>query len=105
MVSYSEAVKTGPPLSEDRVREIVREEIVTAFQAFRRETERYDGGEIRGMAADALSSVLDGTVVRLTCKHEKYQDWGYGPQPQCARCGEPEPVPPNPFEGEERTDG
>jgi hypothetical protein len=87
----------------DEVRAVVREEIARAFQAFRREAERYDGGEIRDMAADALATVLDGTVTRLTCPHEKYQDWGFGPQPQCARCGEPEPQPVNPFEPHEHT--
>lgn len=87
------------PEQEKQVRAIIQEEIVKAFQAFRRETEGYDGGEIKDMASDMLNAVLDGTVLRLTCPHEKYQDWGYGPQPQCARCGEPEPMPENPFEG------
>jgi hypothetical protein len=84
-------------MDQEQVRTIVREEIVAALRAFAREAEHYDGGEIRDMAVDALSTVLDGTVTRLTCKHEKYSTW-YN-TPQCARCGEPEPEPVNPFEG------
>lgn len=83
-------------MTKEEIRALVREEIAEAFQAFRRETEHYDGGEIKDMAADMLSSVLDGTVQRLTCKHEYTRVWG----PRCVKCSEPERVPDNPFKEE-----
>lgn len=82
------------------IRRIVREEIVAAFQAMAREAETYDGGEIKDMAADMLSSVLSGTVVRLACSHEKTNVWGQHEyrEERCSRCSEPIPAPDNPFE-------
>lgn len=89
---------------EKTIRRIVREEIAAAFQVLGRATAYEVYGtesEIAERALYAFENVAESTVLRLTCPHEKYQDWGFGRQPQCARCarcGEPEPEPVNPFE-------
>lgn len=92
---------------EGLVRTIVREEIAKAFGALAREAEHqdmpYETGELEASALRALKSVAEGTVARLTCPHETYRTY-YG-EPRCSRCGEPEEVPANPFEGKEGSRG
>ena len=93
-------------LNEEDVRRIIREEIIRAFGALEREAgslDSYETAELDSRALAQVARAAEGAVVRLTCPHEEYRDWGYGPQPQCARCGEPEPQPVNPFE--EKTNG
>jgi hypothetical protein len=90
-------------LNGDDVRRIVREEIVKALGMLSREASHLDGYDtdtIEMYALGAISKAADGAVTRMTCPHESY--WGPGPQPSCARCGEPAPDPVNPFEENSR---
>lgn len=89
-------------VQEDQIRHIVREEIVAALGALAREADHQDGydtAELDSRALENIKAAAEGTVRRLTCEHEFTSVWG----PRCARCGEPEPVPVNPFE--EKTNG
>lgn len=84
---------------EARVRAVVREEIVAALQVLGRAADyeyRSTESEIAERAATTVGAVAENAVVRLTCKHERYTDWGS--RSYCSRCGEPEPEPVNPFE-------
>jgi hypothetical protein len=88
------------PEDEHVVRTIVREEIVRAFQALKREADSldmpYETAELDSRALGNIVQSAEGAVKRLTCTHEEYWDWGG--RSNCARCGEPEPEPVNPFE-------
>jgi hypothetical protein len=86
---------------DNRIRAIVREEIVNALGVLRRAADHEFNStesEIAERAATVLESVAGSTAYRLTCPHERYTTWGSGPR--CSRCGEPEPEPEpeNPFE-------
>jgi len=88
------------------IRAVVREEILTALRALRTEVEHYDGGEIKDMAADMLSSVLDCALGSLA-----WPGAGALRDTTSPPCGVRRPAPavtaeppaPNPFE--EKTDG
>lgn len=87
---------------EARVRAIVREEIVAALGVLgRAAASEYlsTESEIAERAATTVGAVAENAVVRLTCKHQRYYTW-YDVL-KCARCGEPEPEPVNPFETKE----
>lgn len=88
-------------VEEARIRRIVREEIVAALQVLGRAAS-HEGNltesEIAERAAGVFEAVAESAVIRLTCPHEKYSQW-WGAS-YCARCGEPEPEPVNPFEPE-----
>jgi hypothetical protein len=90
-------------LEEARIRAIVREEIVNALGALKREAEHqdmpYETGELESSALSTIGKVAEGTVARLTCEHPSYPKW-HGVS-RCGRCGEPEPAPVNPFEDHE----
>lgn len=92
---------------EDLVRTIVREEIAKAFGALAREAEHqdmpYETGELEASALRVLKSTAEGTVTRLTCEHGEYNTWRG--ETRCDKCGEPEEVPANPFEGKEGSRG
>lgn len=96
------------PLTEADVRRIVQEEIAKAFGAFAREADHqdgYDADTIESYALRALQRTAEGTAVRVTCLHEAYGGRGVRTAPAlrtCRRCGEPEPVPSNPFEEDQR---
>lgn len=87
----------------DKVRAVVREEIAKAFGALARESAYldypYETAELDSRALSNIKEAAEGTVKRLTCPHEEYSTWH--DVPKCARCGEPEPEPRNPFETNE----
>lgn len=89
-------------VEEARIRRIVREEIVAAMGALAREADHldapYETAELDSRALENIKAAAEGAVKRLTCEHEFTSAWG----PRCARCGEPEPEPQNPFEPEEK---
>lgn len=91
--------------NEQLIRAIVREEIVNAFGALRREADHqdmpYETGELESAALSAIGRVMEGTISRLTCDHPSYYPWRGSSR--CGRCGEPEPLPANPFETKETT--
>jgi len=94
MVSYSDALR---PMTEERVRQIVREEIAAAFRVLDRAADHLDGYDTAELDSRALSNISEAahaTVRRLTCSHEYSSAWG----PRCSRCGEPETAPADPFE-------
>lgn len=102
MAHGSAHVRLQLDLQEKLVRAIVQEEIVKALQALGREVDHqdmpYETGELESSALNAIGKVAEGTVTRLTCPHEEYNTWrGVS---RCDRCGEPEPAPVNPFEGD-----
>lgn len=82
------------------VRRIVCEEIVRALQAMGREADHrdmpYETAEIDSRALSNIRTVAEGAVSRITCEHERVALY-YG-ELRCTSCGEPEPVPANPFE-------
>jgi hypothetical protein len=93
---------TDGPLTEADVRRIVQEEIAKAFGAFAREADHqdgYDADTIESYALRAVQRTAEGTAVRVTCLHEASVGRGVR---TCRRCGEPEPVPSNPFEEDQR---
>jgi hypothetical protein len=101
---YTEDLTKGQRTAQEKlVRRVVREEIVNALGALAREAISldmpYGTGELESAALSAIGKAADGAVERLTCPHEEYYT-GYG-RSRCSRCGEPEPEPVNPFEGEE----
>lgn len=83
----------------DAVRSIVREEIVRALGALAREADHlgmpYETAELDSRALGNIKAAAEGAVQRLLCPHEKHYIW-YGVS-RCARCGEPETMPENPF--------
>lgn len=89
-------------LEDARIRAIVREELVNALGALKREAEYqdtpYETGELESSALSAIGKAAEGAAARLTCKHPSYTDY-HGRK--CSQCGEPEPVPANPFEDHE----
>lgn len=99
------------PLTEERVREIFREELAKALGMLVREASHlngYDTDIIEGTALSAIEKTAEGAANRITCPHEAYTSvriWSTGGMSPgvCARCGEPEPEPENPFE--EKTNG
>lgn len=101
MAHGSAHVRLQLDLQEKLVRAIVQEEIVKAFRAFGREAAHldmpYETGELESSALSAIGKVVEGTVARLTCPHDEYPLWN---DRGCSRCGEPEPAPVNPFEGD-----
>lgn len=110
---YTEDLTKGQRTAQEKlIRRIVREEIANALGALAREARDqdmpYETGELESAALSAIRKAAEGTVQRLTCPHEKYSSWGglwVQSTPRCDRCGEPEPEPVNPFEGEETHDG
>lgn len=83
--------------ANETIRQIVREEIRTALRAMRIEAESYDGGEIKNYAADAVSSLLEGTLSSLRdCwgpkGHTFASMWGEA-RSECRLCGTPAPDP------------
>lgn len=101
---------SGPspgPLTEERVRQIMQDEIAKALGMLAREADHQDGYDtdiIEGTALSALQRVAEGAAGRVTCPHETYESWTTrGPGRSCRRCGEPEPEIENPFE--EKTNG
>lgn len=110
MVSYTESLKNGPPLSESRIRAIVREEIGQALGALGRaaddldmpyETAEIDSRVYSG-AAQVAQRALSELIQCWTEGHEFKSIWNK-PLETCRRCGAPVPTPVNPFE--EETDG
>lgn len=90
------------PGFRESVLSIVREEIVRVFQALGREASHLDAPyETAELDSRALSNIMEAaerTVRRLTCPHERYStSVVQGAAPYCARCGEPEAMPDNPF--------
>ena len=84
-------------LQDQWIRAIVREEIAAALRALAREADHqdeYETPEITSRALSAIGEAAEGAAKRITCEHEFTSAWG----PRCARCGEPEPEPVNPFE-------
>jgi hypothetical protein len=88
-------------LEDERIRRIVREELVAALGALAREADHldapYETAELDSRALGNIKAAAEGAVKRLTCSHPDYYTW-YEVS-KCARCGEPEPAPVNPFEG------
>jgi hypothetical protein len=89
-------------IQEQWIRAIVREEIVEAFRVLGRAAHTEGNStesEIAERAASVLELVAGGVALRLTCPHKEYTGWTPDYQ-TCTRCGEPEPEPVNPFEGD-----
>lgn len=87
------------PGAEAQVRQIIREEIVKAFQVLGRAASYldvpYETAELDSRALGNIEDAAEATVRRLTCKHERHYDWGN--ERRCDLCGEPEPAPADPF--------
>lgn len=85
-------------VQEDRIRRIVREEIIAALQVLSRSAYDldipYETAELDSRALGNITSAAENAVRRLTCAHE-FRD--YRPE-ECWSCGEPAPEPVNPFE-------
>lgn len=88
---------------DDVFRAIVREEIIRALGALKREAEHldmpYETAELDSRAFANLAQAAEGAVQRLTCSHPSYYTW-HG-ESRCGRCGEPETMPANPFNDQE----
>lgn len=93
--------------TEQLIRTIVREEIVNALGVLKREAEHldmpYETAELDSRALSNIAEAAEGAVRRLTCSHPEYYTWH--DVPRCGRCGEPQPIPANPFETKEKPRG
>lgn len=85
-------------VQEDRIRRIVREEIIAALQVLSRSAHGldmpYETAELDSRALENITAAAENAVQRLTCEHE-FRD--YQPE-KCWNCREPAPEPVNPFE-------
>lgn len=100
MAQGSAHIQLQVTLQEQLIRAIVREEIVKALGALKREADRldmpYETAELDSRALTNIAQAAEGAIQRLTCSHPKYYTWH--DVPRCGRCGEPEEAPANPFE-------
>lgn len=85
---------------EQAVRRIVREEIVNALGALKREADYqdtpYETAELDSRALGNIAQVAEGVIQRLNCPHERYGSYWAG-ESRCSTCGEPEPELADPF--------
>lgn len=107
MAQGSAHIRLQLELQEKLIRAIVREEIINALGALKREAEHrnmpYETAELDSRALSNIAEAAEGAVRRLTCPHPEYYTWD--DVPRCGRCGEPQSMPANPFETKEEPRG